>query len=589
MKPTYRKVLLCLLLALIIQPQVGASAADLPSHLVLVSNESSAATGSETAGTLQDRHLFDVMPLSAKNKSKILATKKHPVLRSLAVGNIKKFWVYNLNDGTSKQISATLRYKGSRAMVWVKGSGFSTNQAAQLGQSFDSTIYPLDVNLFGNPSDVDGNGRINILCYAINDGQGTDGGFASGYFDPDDLTGASQANHAEVLYVDTSQVTDGNPLSGMETTLAHEFQHLINFNQRVLVDKHNEMVTWLNEGLAMAAEQAYSGHVLQDRIDYYNLDSEIARGLSLTQWSDSSDSLGNYSLAYLFVQYLRIQSGQQAFVIYKDLIHDPSSGYRAVQDVIRRYISPTLTFGQFMTDFRLALYLNEPTGRYGFHDEPGFSQIHKQLFNGTLSGYSLNGGGAVIARLNGTSVPANKGADLVYINLSDANKDFDPPAIPSLAPFSDHQTVLSGTAEAGNTVIVTNGTRTLEQTQADNASHFSVTVPLQRGGSRLYVFAEDSAGNAGLSRIVTVLDRTPPARPRVQRIHRYQRYVSGTAERSSKITIYHGRTRLGSGTVSKHGKFRVRLKKLQSHGKKLKIYATDRSGNRSTARIVTVR
>ncbi|MFX3616164.1 MAG: Ig-like domain-containing protein [Sporolactobacillus sp.] len=584
-----KKVLLCLLLLLIIQPQAGVLAASDPEHLVLISNESTSVSGAEPVGNLQDRRVFDVKKLSGKNKSKLLKSQKKTVQKSNSVGQVKKFWVYNLNSGTSKQIAATLVYQGSRSLVWVKGSSFSSADATAIGREFDTKIYPLDVSLFGDPSDVDGNGKINLLYYPIDDGAGADGGIASGYFDPNDLTGDKQANHSETLYVDTSQTENfgqNDELSGMSATLAHEFQHLINFNQNVLVEKHSPMSTWLNEGLSMAAEQTYSGKLLQDRIDYYNSDSGIGRGLSLLKWSDSGDDLGNYSLAYLFVQYLRIQCGQGT-AIYKDLIQDKYSSYRAVRDVIQRYISPSMSFGDFMTDFRLALYLNEPTGLYGFHDEPGFDQIQKHIYKGSLTSLSLTGGGAVITS-EGTGVPVNKGPDVTYTDLSDSASDRQPPAEPSASPLTDHQTVLSGTAEPSSTVILTNGSQSLGRVQADANGSFSLQLTKQTGGSKLYLFVEDRAGNAGISRVVTVLDRTPPVRPSVYRVRHAQRYVSGRAEAGSKMTTYLDSHRIGTAKTNRYGSFRVRLTRLPKKGSRLKIYATDKSGNRSTARTVRV-
>lgn len=583
MKSIYSKIFVCLLFLVILLPQ-GVKADERSEHFVLVSNESPVSSGTEQSGMLQDRRLLNRSVRYAAAKKQMDLTSKQ-VFR---VGQVKKFWVYNLNSGTSKRITATLRYQGAHTLVWIRGGGMSAGKATELGQTFDATIYPMDVTLFGPPTNHARSQRVNILCYPIDDGAGTDGGLASGYFDPDDLTGAAEANHAEVLYVDTSQGDDDSQFTGMETTLAHEFQHLINFSQRVLITKHQEMATWLNEGLAMAAEQAYSGHALTDRIDYYNTDSDISEGLSLTQWSGSTDTLGNYSLAYLFVQYLRIQCGQGT-AIYKQLIDQKSGGSLAVQALIQRYIDPSLTFGRFMTDFRIALYLNEPVGLYGFHNEPGFTQLRQRILDSAYSSRALGGGSAFIARMNNSSVPVTKGADVVWINLSNAAGDFTPPDAPAVLPLSDHETVLSGSAEAGSTVTITDGLTLLAQTKIDQTGNFSVNLPLQKAGSRLYAYAEDAAGNVGLSRIVTVLDRTPPVRAIISRVSFRKHVIYGQAEAKAVVTAYRNRHRIGQTLVTKKGRFTLYLKKSLLAGQAVTVYVTDQAGNRSAPCHVTMK
>lgn len=55
----------------------------------------------------------------------------------------------------------------------------------------------------------------------------------------------------------------------------------------------------------MAAEQIYTGAPLNDRIDYYNEDADITKGHSLLYWDYEGDTLANYSLSYLFMEYLK--------------------------------------------------------------------------------------------------------------------------------------------------------------------------------------------------------------------------------------------------------------------------------------------
>jgi hypothetical protein len=64
------------------------------------------------------------------------------------------------------------------------------------------------------------------------------------------------------------------------------------------------MPIWLNEGLSMAAEHMLYGP-LYSRINYFSDSQYIRDGHSLFYWDSYGDVLSNYSLSYLFIQYLR--------------------------------------------------------------------------------------------------------------------------------------------------------------------------------------------------------------------------------------------------------------------------------------------
>ncbi|WKB35438.1 Ig-like domain-containing protein [Terrilactibacillus sp. S3-3] len=418
------------------------------------------------------------------------------------------------------------------------------------------------------------------MCYDIQDGFSGSGGYVAGYFYPGDLYNAPYSNDSEIFYIDTYPTMGTGTTKDVTqaySTLAHEFQHMINYNQRVLVHGYGEMDTWMNEGLSMAAEQIYSGKVLQDRIDYYNKDSDIANGHSLLYWDYEGDTLANYSLSYLFFQYLRIQYGQ-GNGIFKALIDDPNSDYKAVEDVIHKYINPKLSFAKFMTDFREALFLKQLWGLYGFHGESGFNSLKSLTYSG--SSLNLRGGGSVVKPINSSSpftVPANKGPDVTYTTIT---VDKTAPAKPKVNGVSDASTSVAGTAEAGSEVTVKNGSR-LGYKWADNKGNFKITIAKQKAGSKLTVSAEDGSGNKSAAATVTVSDKTPPAKPTVYTFGDNQTTISGKAEAYSKVVIKSGKTTLGQGTASSKGTFSVKIKSKQKAGTTLTAYAIDKAGNQS--------
>jgi large repetitive protein len=81
---------------------------------------------------------------------------------------------------------------------------------------------------------------------------------------------------------------------------------MVNFNQTVFIEGGTDsMEPWLDEGLSVAVEQIYSGNVLSDRINYCN---STVKSHSLLYWDYYGDTLANYSLSYLFTQYIKLQA-----------------------------------------------------------------------------------------------------------------------------------------------------------------------------------------------------------------------------------------------------------------------------------------
>ncbi|HAZ06305.1 MAG TPA: neutral metalloprotease, partial [Acetobacterium sp.] len=186
----------------------------------------------------------------------------------------------------------------------------------------------------------------------------------------------------DMIYVDTY------PLIGIEknlansySTMAHEFQHMVNFNCNK--DQGGQMETWLNETLSLAAEHLYEG-VQSSRISYYNNSTPIADGRSVMDWNNS-DSLPNYALSYLFSQYLRTQAEAKLGEgiktdIYQQIIADPGDANTALSNAIKANIDANMTTEKFMTNFRVAMVLKANSGSYSFgKDAASFSGVTTKL------------------------------------------------------------------------------------------------------------------------------------------------------------------------------------------------------------------
>ncbi|WP_246145502.1 Ig-like domain-containing protein [Bacillus rubiinfantis] len=524
-----------------------------------------------------------------KNKAK-LENNSYQKKSVYNVGASKNFWVTNLTNNSNKQINAKLLYSGTKANIWVHNNQITSQDAIKLGTEFDKKIYGSVTNNFAKESDVNRDGKINILCFDIEDGFSGYGGYVAGYFWPGDLFDVDYSNNSEIFYIDTYPtmgLSSSKDVAKAFTTLAHEFQHMVNFNQTIFVESSDrQMDIWLDEGLAMAAEQIYTGKVLTDRISYYNASSSIAAGHSLLYWDNYGDVLANYSLSYLFSQYVKLQTNK-GDTIFKEILQDRNNDYKAVENVVKKYVNPSMAFGKFMTNFRGALLLKQPTGPYGFKGKAEFNQLQPRLYNGSPG--KLLGGGAIVKQVNDNfTIPADKGAKIAY-RLVQPGKDYTPPTKPSVSAVSDRDTSIKGKAEANSKVYVKRGSTFLGSATVATNGSFNVKIAKQKAGTSLTVYVEDTSKNRSPVAVVKVLDKSAPSAPTVNEVRNNSKKVTGKAEAGAKVIIKKGKTVLGSGYANKDRIYSISMKTLQKENTVLAVTATDKAGNTSKATTVKVK
>ncbi|MEH7381387.1 cell wall-binding repeat-containing protein [Bacillus sp. JJ1533] len=570
---------------------------------VVISNESTNEKVSQSTGSFNVQEIpytldevleqgsyrmdanFQIDP--ASEELSIVQKHSKSMAAAYKVGDTKPFWVVDTRNSKPYQISARLAYSGSKADVWVHANQITDADATALGKEFEDHIYETITTHFGKESDVDQNGKINILTFDIQDGFSGSGGFIAGYFSSRDLFPMSYSNQSEIFYIDTYPTMglgSTKNVSNAFGTLAHEFQHMVNYNQNVLVEGNTYMPTWLNEGLSEAADQMYQGSGLYDRLNYYNLSNSIRNGHSLLNWS--GDVLSNYSLSYLFLQYVKIQAGQ-GDRIFKEIITDQANDYQAIENVAKKYISPDMTFGKLMTSFRLALFLKEPTGLYGFKGDPFFDALEERLYLGGPT--SLLGGGAIVTPISAGDnyqVPADKGADVTYTLLGMDEVDTTAPASPVVFPVGDSDTLVKGTAEKDAKVTVKIGANTWIG-HAGGTGEFSISIPKQKAGTVIEVTAEDNAGNVSPATKVTVVDKTSPAAPKVNSVSDLDEVLTGNTEANATVVAKVSGKEIGRVTADRNGSFKMTIKK-QVAGTVIEVVAVDKAGNSSSATTIKV-
>ena len=191
------------------------------------------------------------------------------------VGDRRVFKVCGNSDCTTHPtVVAFARNVGTHIAVFqdsadeANGRTLSSFDFDTLRALFDTLLYAADTSAFGRESDIDNNsvvivlmtGKVNSLVPSP-----CTQGYIGGYFYGGDLlTGFTGGNASEVFY---SIVPDPvgtlscvHSAAGLKhnvpSTFIHEFQHMISFNQHVLLrgNRSGEDL-WLNEGLSHYAEE----------------------------------------------------------------------------------------------------------------------------------------------------------------------------------------------------------------------------------------------------------------------------------------------------------------------------------------------
>jgi hypothetical protein len=155
--------------------------------------------------------------------------------------------------------------------------GFTAADYQRFAVRFDTLVYPIDVNNFGAPTDIDNNGKIILLfTRAVNElTPANSSSYVGGFFFGRDLfpttdtqvaQGCAGSNTSEMFYLlapdPTGQVNGNVRRTGFvdsvtTSVIAHEFQHLINASRRLYITPNVQDFEegWLDEGLAHIAEE----------------------------------------------------------------------------------------------------------------------------------------------------------------------------------------------------------------------------------------------------------------------------------------------------------------------------------------------
>jgi len=253
------------------------------------------------------------------------------------VGSTRTFKVCSNVDSCLplQTVTATAKTVTGHLALYVDNAapsgGLTQGDLDSLGSLFDARLYAIDTTAFGRESDIDGNGVVAVLMTGVVNklvnAQQCQSGFIAGFFFGADIDPvvASQFNHGEVFYSivadPTGSLSCAHSASQLRrlvpVTFIHEFQHMISYNQHVLVAHGDPQVTWLDEGMSHFAEElggrsflpsdqtSFSNFVINDLFNAYSyLDST---GSHFLAFSAGIGTIAERGAAWLFVRYLADQ------------------------------------------------------------------------------------------------------------------------------------------------------------------------------------------------------------------------------------------------------------------------------------------
>lgn len=180
--------------------------------------------------------------------------------------NRNDFYVMRINGSQYAEKIKIFKVEETANLIIYAESGYSINYnyVIYVAKKFEDN-YSKMINIYGNHTDVDKNGKIIILFQKIN-ANISGNSIVMGYFLPNDLI-YGDFNNAEILYMDINLLNKNHQL--IAGTVLHEFQHLINFNVNY-IQKGKDMSLWLNESLSESTSILFDSYMTRNRIEEFN-------------------------------------------------------------------------------------------------------------------------------------------------------------------------------------------------------------------------------------------------------------------------------------------------------------------------------
>ncbi len=276
---------------------------------------------------------------------------------ALSAGDIKTFNVEPSYDQYGRrEVSAVLQRISNELLFYIEDdwwNGLNAEDKRKLDDriynasvEFERNIYPEMTSLFGSEPNhsIDKSGRITILFHRMIPGAG-------GYFNSSDqysVFQSARSNERNIFYINTSYIQSGL----LESFIAHEFMHLITFNQKEVIHRVREEI-WLNEARAEYVPSLFN----YDSQSNSNLKRRIATfskfpATSVTGWNNRD---GDYGAINMFVHYLVDHYGIEILV---DSLKSEKVGIASINEALNKN-GYSEDFSRIFTDWSIAVLVND--------------------------------------------------------------------------------------------------------------------------------------------------------------------------------------------------------------------------------------
>ena len=274
------------------------------------------------------------------------------------LGQKVNFFIESTYDSFQRsQLTATLQHLDGNAYFYIDDTWWgelssrekteTKEQLNFLSQEFKNNIYPALTSSYGSEwkPGIDKDDKITVLVHQMKQEVG-------GYFrniDEYPKVQAPDSNEREMINLNTSYIND----FCAKSFLAHEFTHLIVFNQK---DKNHGITEeiWLNEA---RAEYAPSLVGYDDVYEDSNLERRVKVFLrkpsdSLTEWENASY---DYGALTIFINYLVDHYGTEILTdsLYSEQVGIPSINYALEKN------SFSEDFSRIFTDWTITVLIND--------------------------------------------------------------------------------------------------------------------------------------------------------------------------------------------------------------------------------------
>jgi hypothetical protein len=282
------------------------------------------------------------------------------------------------------EVTAEAKYVGDHAAIFLDVDAPDTLTTAifnEFGTLFEEDLYAVATRAFGSESDVDENGHLLILMTPVVNGltpeESCETSIVTGFFFAIDIDPAFQgdprSNQGEVFYALTP-----DPLGELgcahsidrvrrlvPVTFVHELQHMINYNQHVLVRGGSSEVLWLNEGLSHISEELaalrFASLGRQDRFsdfaigNLYNAYLYLEEpGATYVLFSEGTGSLAERGGTWLMLRWLLDQFGDETAT--RRLVETQLTGAANLEG------ATGISFDRVMAEWMLAVWVSDLVG-----------------------------------------------------------------------------------------------------------------------------------------------------------------------------------------------------------------------------------